>query len=210
MSVRRGVCPGSVAVLSGLLAVLVVAAPAFAAVGLAVSSDLPDAVQVGQAVPTSLTIMNTSTRFEADESIILTEISLTPSCASQESGAACPEGSEDPGAFSVKDPGIGRNGTACEGVVFDVTVKDRTTGELTFDSQSGPVELAPTSAELAKRQCVIDFTVHVDAVPTQDSVTGQIGGSAVQTTAHAGASGSVPEGVPSGYGSSWQTWEVTY
>jgi hypothetical protein len=180
-----------------------------ARVGLAVDFDVPSVVQVGQAgVNGTLTIMNASTGAQANGTAEVSDITLTLACRANVVSAACPLGAEEPGAFVIDSPAIGRTGTACAGTVFKVNVIDPPAGEVMFTPPEGFVRLGPRNGASGESECVIDFTFNVNALPAQDSVSGAVGGNPARTTVHAGAAARAPDSDRGGSGANWRTFMV--
>ena len=96
-------------------------------------------------------------------------ITLVPSCGIVDPTILSCTG-PDPGVFAVTSAPVGAAGSACAGVVFDVTVVDPATGRLRFTPQGGAhVSLSPGAT------CAIDFKISVLKVPTLDEDPTSIG-----------------------------------
>ncbi|MCA1689943.1 MAG: hypothetical protein LC720_05760, partial [Actinobacteria bacterium] len=99
--------------LTGLVAACAVlfgaVSPASAGVGFLVVPNVPSPLTVGETgVPASLTLTNGSNGMEAGLSVLVTQITLVPSCGTKMiSGADCPAGAEDPGVLRVSPTGVG-------------------------------------------------------------------------------------------------------
>jgi hypothetical protein len=94
-------------------------------------------------------------------------ITLITSCGQLGSFSECAPAGADPGAFRVSPTGVGAVGTACAGVVFDITPIDPGSnifGQLRLTPQAGAhVYLSGLGS-----MCQIDFTFDVLRVPTID------------------------------------------
>jgi len=193
-------------VVGALLLVLLGVAPALAGVALAVVPDLPTPLKVGQSgLAGSLTIVNANSAPDDEDSDIVFDITLTPSCGSRAASATCPAGAEDPEVFTIHELATGRDGTACAGTVFTVTVADGATGEVIFAPLAGFIALGPATGPLGGRQCTIDFVFNVNNLPTGDPGAGR---ERIETTVHSGAYAISASG--QGIGGNWSTREVEY
>jgi hypothetical protein len=158
------------AVLGTVLSAFLVSSRAFAGVGVGVAPTYPAVVVVGDTnVAVSLTATNTSTVPESTGTLTLSLIRHTPACG--EDTVPCPAGSEDPGVFLAKGPATGRAGSACDGMTFNMSVPNATTGEFEFTPTSGSVVLQPPGSG-ATASCTIDFFVDVLALPTHNAGPG--------------------------------------
>jgi len=165
-------------------ALLVAVNPASAGIGLGVVPTFPTVVAVGQTnLPASLTISNNSTPPETAGVVILTDITLVPSCGTTGGFGDCPPASAEPGVFQISATGVGEPGTACAAVPFTVTTIDAT-GKVRF-SPFSPVVLGSPSIPTTST-CTIDFTFSVPKAPLLDSSPVLPG---VQTAQKAAASG---------------------
>src|SRR5712692_4859537 len=163
---RPGGVSRLVVIVGALLGLLLMgmAAPALAGVTLSVAPDLQVTVRHGQAgLAGRLTITNNNSFPNDGDSNLVSNVTLTPSCGDKTGSSTC--GTADPGIFSVATPALGRTGTACGGLTFDVTTVNAGTGQLSVTPQPpAPAffTLGPNnSPTLAARQCVIDFTFSV-------------------------------------------------
>ncbi len=112
----------------------------------------------------SVTIVNQSSGLEATGNVVLSSITLIPSCATTNPGDSnCSIGS-NPGVFALNGPFIGEAGTGCAGKTFTVTVVDPATGKVAFTPSDGiGVVLGPPGTPGAT--CRIDFTFDVLKAP---------------------------------------------
>jgi hypothetical protein len=176
------------------------AAPAWAAVGIAVVLDLPNAVKVGHhGLSGSVTITNINTLVDQANTNLVSSITVTPACGARITAAECPDGAEDPGVIEIDPTAIGRSGTACDGTVFTVTETNPATGQVTFGPPGGYVTLGPVAGPLSASQCVVDFTFSVNDLPGVDHA-GKARGMAAETTAYAGALAMSSPGLRPGMG----------
>lgn len=172
-------CRGLATVAGWLAVVVLLPAPAGAAVLGRVVPSFPATMTVGQSgLPASLTLENRNTTALHDT---LTNsvcnvgdplncppgdrgIVLVPSCAAYASGR-CTAAGADPGVFRLSATGTGRAGTACAGKVFSIAGIDPAFGAVRFTPQpaGSHVELPGFEA-----RCVIDFTVSVLKAPAGD------------------------------------------
>jgi len=166
---------------------------AYAGVGLGVIPNFPSPEAVGATgVPASLTITNLSNGTEATQTVTMGPVTLTPSCGTLTSNAACTAAAADPGVFLVSATGTGAAGSACAGVTFNVTTINAARGELKF-TPTTTVVLGPATPGGAAATCVINFTFNVVKVPTKDASAAQPG---VQTEQIVTASGTAADGTP--------------
>ncbi len=157
----------AILLLIAAIAVFTAATTVFAGIGGSVVPDYPATVIVGQTgIPATLTITNSSTAGNINESVTVSNITHTPSCGSTSNPSTCQAPNIDTGVFTVHN-GMGRAGTACAGIVFTASAPDAS-GKVTF-TPSSAVTLGPVSGPLAGAQCIIDFTVDVVAAPTKDA-----------------------------------------
>ena len=168
-----------VVVVGVLAATLVPAGPALANVGISGSLQMPGGRAVGATgQPGSLTVRNTNTAPQNGDSNTLTQLRLVPSCGTTSTSSnLC--GSPDPGVFSVSPTATGAAGTACAGIVFDVSAPDGI-GAVTFSPRQAVV-IPPPSGVAGANECRVDFTVSVLKVPTVDADPGMAG---IQTRAN--------------------------
>src|SRR6266852_4913081 len=201
---RPGGASRLVGVVGALLGVLLMgmAAPALAGVTLSVAPDLQVTVRHGQAgLAGRLTITNNNSFPNDADSDLVSNVTLTPSCGDKTGSSTC--GTADPGIFSVTTPALGRTGTACGGLTFDVTTVNAGTGQLSVTPQPpapSSFTLGPSTGALATRQCVIDFTFSVTSNFAEPAIDSDPIHSGKQTTAHAGADAVDPSTGESGGG----------
>ncbi|MDQ3075638.1 MAG: hypothetical protein M3Q34_00730 [bacterium] len=143
----------------GLLSFMV-AATAFAGVGVGVAPDFPATATVGQTnIATQMEISNSSTSDIG--SITLNTINLIPSCGNNDANTITCAGSEvDPGVFTVSATGTGSD--ACTGINFTTSISNVTTGEVLF-TPSSPIILSPGA------KCIVNFSINVNQVPVDDA-----------------------------------------
>jgi cysteine-rich repeat protein len=156
------------------LAILLLAAvaPVYAGFGGSATPDFAASYSVGdtnQAVSLSLLPIITG---DDTGPVVLTGITLIPSCGAQTGTGTCTGGNEDPGVFSVH--GTGTGAAACTGINFTIAQTNATTGEVTF-TPSATISLN------SLQECLINFQVDVVAPPTKDAS----GASGVQTAQEA-------------------------
>ncbi len=89
-------------------------------------------------------------------------ITLIPSCGTLGAFSTCT--GPDPGVFAVSATAMGQVGTACSGMVFDVTLIDPTFGTLRFTPQGGAHVTLPGAGSV----CRIGFTFDVVNAPSID------------------------------------------
>ena len=89
-------------------------------------------------------------------------ITLIPACSKLGAFSAC-TGTE-PGVFRISDLAAGQPGTACAGMVFNVSLIDPATGQVRFTPQGGAHVALPGAGSL----CRIGFTFTVLRTPTAD------------------------------------------
>ena len=97
-------------------------------------------------------------------------ITLIPSCGQLGNFSACVPTGADPGVLQISPTAVGAAGTACDGMVFDVTAIDPATnifGQMRFTPQAGGhVFLTGTTGPLS--MCQVNFTFTVLKTPTID------------------------------------------
>ena len=135
--------------------------PAWADIAVESNPMFPAAVTVGQTgLPGHIHITNTSNGINTTDTLVLDQITLTPSCGAPTSPPAqhCQAYALDPGVFQPSTTGVGSAGTACAGTTFTISLINAASGTYQF-VPSAPVLLLPpgTSADT----CNIDFTFDV-------------------------------------------------
>ncbi len=157
-----------VAVVGALTIVLCTAGSAWAGIGISTSLTMPPTT-VGMTGETgSFTIRNTNTPPNNTESNSITQMRLAAACGAAGSVAnLC--GVPELGVISIGSTALGRVGTACAGVTFNVSAPDGI-GAVVFTKQGGgSVVLAPPGGA---NECTVDFTFSVLKSPAVDvSVT---------------------------------------
>jgi hypothetical protein len=91
-------------------------------------------------------------------------ITLIPSCGQIGPASACMLAGADPGVFQVSATAVGMAGSACAGMMFDVTPIDAVFGQLRFTPQGGAHVVLPIVGSV----CTIGFTFDVLKVPLVD------------------------------------------
>jgi hypothetical protein len=194
--VTRGPIRRGLAASLALLGVLAFA-PAIAQAGVIASAGptFPSTVTVGQTgLAASVTLENRNTppddvdtntvcnAGEASPPCALPErgIVLTPTCKQVASGQ-CTAAGADPGVFALSATGIGRTGTSCPAMVFNIAIVDTTFGTVRFTPQ--PVGAHVTLPGFGS-SCVIDFTFDVLKSPTGDQNPAVPGNQTAQATEH--------------------------
>ena len=164
--------------------------PASANVGINGSLQMPSGRAVGTTgQPGSLTVRNTNTSPQNGDSNTVTELRLVPSCGTTSTSSdLC--SSPDPGVFSISPTATGAAGTACAGIVFDVTAPDAI-GAVTFVPRRAVV-IPPPSGVAGANECKVDFSVNVLKVPTVDADPATAG---TQTRANMLATSRHPSGL---------------
>jgi hypothetical protein len=89
-------------------------------------------------------------------------ITLIPSCGQLGDFSSCMVA--DPGVFRISSTGTGVAGTACVGIVFDITLIDVTFGRLRFTPQGGAHVTLPGAGSV----CRVAVTFDVLKMPTVD------------------------------------------
>jgi hypothetical protein len=190
----------TIATTLAFLALLLAPAAAQAGAGAGTSVLFPSTVTVGDTnQPASLTLVNLNTGGESALTNTVCNISdpnppcggvgirLVPTCKLISIGQCQPAGA-DPGVFAVSSTATGRVGTACAGLIFNVTANGDSFGSVTFAPQGGAhVTLMGFGAT-----CVIDFTFNVLKSPTGDQNPGLPGTQTTQATDHAQFVGTAP------------------
>ncbi len=138
-------------------------------VGFGVTPTFPASVTVGQTnLAASLQIVNTSTPPEDAGTVTLSSITMTPACGNPvPSGGDCAAASADPGVFQYSATGVGVAGTAAAGMIFNITITNPATGQVTFTPTGGPVVLSQPGSPNATAR--INFTFSVLKTLTKDS-----------------------------------------
>ena len=163
------------------------ASPASAVVEFTVSPGVPSVLAIGQTAPATLTIVNQSTGADGGLGVVLTSITLVPSCGALGTVSGnCPIASRDPGVLRPSAVS-GRTGTACAGRDWTLSAPDMAQGKYTFFPSLQPA-LGPAVGGGPAATCVLDFTVEVLRSPTLDTApaaglqTNQIGFASGQVT----------------------------
>jgi hypothetical protein len=137
-------------------------APAHAGVSLDVTPSFPAAVTAAATgISASFTFANSSTGPDADFSMSIIAVALTPSCGN--AGSVCNQ--IDPGVFALGSTATGQTGTACAGATFAIAPPDAN-GKAVF-SPSPAIVLTPTGQPGSS--CTVTFTFSVLKVPTIDA-----------------------------------------
>src|SRR4051812_45415368 len=110
---------------------------------------------------TNLSLNSDSHGTQPGDPLTVTSIVLVASCGVPFT-AVCPIGFRDPGVFRLRPTALGRSGTQCAGVVFQVLSVDPAEGRLQFVAP-GPIVLP------AGQGCTLDFTFDVLRAPAVDS-----------------------------------------
>ncbi len=145
----------------------------------ALTMTIPTEVTVGQTgVPASLTLTNgNSTPHEGDDQIICNlgdaaadcsgepGIVFTPACSDLNMNLNCTNPGQEPGVFTVTSAD-GRDGTACAGVVFDITEAEEPFGSVRLT----PAGNAHVVLEEAGASCIIDLLLTVEKMPEVDAL----------------------------------------
>ena len=177
----------------GLLAL----APSIAQAGVIASAGptFPSAVTVGQTgLGASITLENRNTNPNSgDTNTVCNPGEASPPCASPERGIVltptckqvasgqCTAAGADPGVFVLSATGVGRAGTSCPGMVFNIATIDPVFGTARFTPQ--PVGAHVTLPGFGS-SCVIDFTFDVLKSPTGDQNPSVPGNQTAQATEH--------------------------
>jgi hypothetical protein len=179
---------GVAALLAGLSCLVLTPAVAQAGVGASAVPNFPTDVTVGNTgVPASIELRNTDTEGNAGQTNTVCNfgdgapcpagdpgITLIPSCSQLGPFSAC-TGAE-PGVFRISDLATGESGTACAGMVFNVSLVDPANGQVRFTPQDGAHVTLPASGSV----CRIVFTFSVLRAPTADQNPGAAGIQTVQ------------------------------
>jgi hypothetical protein len=188
MRIRRP--RGLAATLAGLICLALTPAVAQAGVGASAVPTFPADVTVGNTgVAGSIELRNTDTDANAGDTNTVcnfgdgapcpagdTGITLIPSCSRLGPFSAC-TGAE-PGVFRISDLATGEPGTACAGMVFNVSLADPASGQVRFTPQGGAHVTLPATGSF----CRIGFTFSVLRAPTADQNAGTAGIQTVQVT----------------------------
>jgi hypothetical protein len=102
-------------------------------------------------------------------------ITLIPACGQLGTFSECVPTGADPGVLQISPTAVGAAGTACDGMIFDVTAIDPATnifGRVRFTPQAGG-HVFLTGITGANSMCQINFSFNVLKTPTidQDPVT---------------------------------------
>ena len=181
---------GVAALLAALSCLVLTPAVAEAGVGASAVPNFPTDVTVGNTgVPASIELRNTDTAPNAGDINTVCNfgdgapcpaggpgITLIPACSQLGAFSAC-TGAE-PGVFRISDLASGQPGTACAGMVFNVSLIAAATGQVRFTPQGG----AHVSLPGAGTVCRIAFTFTVLRVPTGDQNAATPGVQTVQVS----------------------------
>ncbi len=189
---RKGSSPLSRCLLAvaavSLSVVFVWSGVADAGLGASAAPTFPTAVVAGATgLPASITLKNDNTQPQTSSTICNVGdqlpcpandpgITLIPSCGRLFAFSACDPIGADPGVFQVSSTAVGRAGSACPGMGFNVTLIDPVFGQLRFSPESGQHVVLPTPGSV----CVIDFTFDVLEVATVDQNPNLAGQQTVQ------------------------------
>jgi hypothetical protein len=154
-------------VIAGCLAGVLAPAAAQATPDVSVSPTLSGAetVAVGDVRQGQLIVANHSTAPEDAGSLMLTELTLVPSCGAEFADPSCaftPPGA-DVGVITLGPAATGSG--ACTGINFSVAVSDVPTGKMSF-APSAPVVLGTGPASST---CTVSFTYTVRRAVVKDS-----------------------------------------
>ena len=175
---------------------------ALAGVGAQSTPTFPALVSVGTAgVTASIQVANFNSAAEAGATNTVCNfgdaspcpagdpgITLIPSCGALGAFSTCAASGKDPGVFQVSATGTGAAGTACAGMVFDITMIDPAYGQVRFTpSLVGAHVTLPGVGSV----CRINFTFSVLKVPTIDQNPATPGIQTVQVTDNTQTLGSI-------------------
>lgn len=174
MRIRRP--RGVAATFAGLICLALTPGIAQAGVGASAVPSFPTDVTVGNTgVAASIELRNTDTDANAGDTNTVCNfgdgapcpagdpgITLIPSCSQLGPFSSC-TGAE-PGVFRISDLAGGQPGTACAGMVFNVSLIDPANGQVRFTPQGGAHVTLPASGAV----CRIAFTFAVLRAPTAD------------------------------------------
>ena len=172
------------------LVLLLPAAAAHAGVGASAVPSFPPTVTVGQTgLPATIEVRNANNDANIGDTNTVCNfgdpfpcpagdqgISLIPSCAGLGAFSAC--ALADPGVFRISDTAQGEPGTACAGMVFNVSLANPTTGQMRFTPQGGAHVTLPGTGST----CRIGFTLAVLRAPNGDQAPGTPGAQTVQVS----------------------------
>ena len=175
---------------AAVMLLLLPATAAQAGVGASAVPSFPTSVMVGNAgLAATIEVRNTNNDANVGDTNTVCNfgdgapcpagdpgITLIPSCAQLGPFSAC--ATPDPGVFRVSDTATGEAGTACAGIVFNVSLVDPASGQVRFTPQGGAhVTLAGAGAA-----CRIAFTFSVLRAPTADQNANVPGAQTVQVS----------------------------
>jgi len=143
-----------------VLILLLSAIPCYAGFGGSATPDFP--AQVTKGAPNVAVGLDLVPFISGADTgpVILTQITLIPSCGNQTGTGICAIADADPGVFSVSASGTGA--VACAGINFTIAQTDGATGQVTFTPDS-PISLN------SGQDCRINFTVNVIQLPSKDA-----------------------------------------
>jgi len=214
MMIRMGRRAGGLGLAAVLLGAIVGGtAPAEAGIGLGVVLDLPRVVKVNESdLEGTITLLNLNSDFDKASSNLVFQIALTLSCGSRVLSGDCPDEWHDHQVFAVESTAFGREGSACDGTVFNVTTRNAASGEVTFESPDGFIVVEPADGPAAGKPCVIDFAFRVTSRPTKDSALAKSVAvthrGPIETSARVGAFALSTQGMRLGVGGNITTLEV--
>jgi hypothetical protein len=154
---------------------IAVAGPASAGIGFGVTPNFNNGVPVTVGDTNkfaTVTFQNTSDGPEATGDILVSQITLIPSCSTASSIDFACAGGADPGVFNLKGPFVGEAGTACAGRTFTATVIDPATGQIALTPNAVPVDgtnIRITPPGTPGATCRIDFLFDVVKAPVDRS-----------------------------------------
>ena len=177
-----------------LIVVAVAPGTAHAEVRAATTVAFPSSVVLGErAVPASITLRNANTGPDFSfANLVCNGGDASPPCSPSERGIvhvpscttitaqACAPGDADPGTFVLAPTGVGRSGSACSGVSFEVVALGGTAAFVFRPLPSSAYVRLPGSGS----QCVIDFTFDVLNLPSRDADPSMPGEQTAQATSH--------------------------
>jgi Bacterial Ig-like domain (group 3)/IPTL-CTERM motif len=142
-----------------------------AGIGGSNTPTIPITVTVGVTFNANLTLINSSTPANDTESVVVTSLFITPSCADSAS-PICLAGNRDPGVFDVLPTAVGDASTPpCAGVSFTVGTPDAATGEVQL-TPATTITLGPATAALASRSCQVNLQLRAKKLPSVPVVPG--------------------------------------
>src|SRR5262249_47209920 len=132
---------------------------------------MPETVVVGVTFTATITIRNQSTPPNDTESVKVTGIFITPSCADTTSAAICFPPNLDPGVFDILSGAGDPNTAPCAGIGFQIGTPNPATGEVQlFPNQT--ITLGPSNGPLAASTCQVDLLMVAKKLPENPSIPG--------------------------------------